>query len=61
MDSVYDASESLRSCCGVQVAVEVPTVRWSDIGGLDHLKKQMKEIVELPLTHPEAFKRLGGL
>ena len=50
-----------RGFYGSQVAVEVPKVRWADIGGLDRLKRQMKEIVELPLTHPHAFKRLGNL
>lgn len=34
-------------------------MKWSDIGGLDDLKTQMKEIVELPLTNPDAFSCLG--
>ena len=42
-----------------EIYVEVPNVRWSDIGGLDEAKQQLKEAVEWPLKHPESFKRLG--
>ena len=42
-----------------EVMVEAPTVRWEDIGGLDEARDRLREGVELPLKHPEAFKRLG--
>ena len=42
-----------------EVMVEAPTVRWDDIGGLDESRDRLREGVELPLKHPEAFKRLG--
>jgi transitional endoplasmic reticulum ATPase len=42
-----------------EVMVEAPKVRWDDIGGLDKARDQLKEGVELPLKHPEAFRRLG--
>jgi len=42
-----------------EVLVEKPNVKWADIGGLEDLKATMKEAVELPLKHPEAFTRLG--
>lgn len=32
---------------------------WSDIGGQDSCKQALKEAVEWPLKHPEAFKRMG--
>jgi len=41
------------------VAVEIPHVRWSDIGGLEEAKETLKEVVDWPLRHPEAFERLG--
>lgn len=34
-------------------------VRWSDIGGQHESKQALKEAVEWPLSHPEAFKRMG--
>lgn len=42
-----------------EVLVEVPNVRWSDIGGQKDLKLKLKQAVEWPLRHPEAFVRLG--
>jgi transitional endoplasmic reticulum ATPase len=42
-----------------EVMVEAPQVGWDDIGGLDEPRDRLKEGVELPLKHPEAFRRLG--
>jgi transitional endoplasmic reticulum ATPase len=42
-----------------EVMVEAPTIGWDDIGGLDDARDRLREGVELPLKHPEAFKRLG--
>jgi len=42
-----------------QVMVELPNVRWSDVGGLGEAQEKLKEGVELPLRNPQAFRRLG--
>ena len=42
-----------------EVMVEAPTIGWDDIGGLDAPRDRLKEGVELPLKHPDAFRRLG--
>ena len=42
-----------------EVMVEAPTIGWDDIGGLDEASNRLREGVELPLKHPEAFRRLG--
>src|SRR5919112_3128281 len=42
-----------------EVMVEAPQVRWDDVGGLDKARDRLREGVELPLKHPEAFRRLG--
>lgn len=38
---------------------EKPDVSFSDIGGLDVQKQEMKEAVELPLTYPELYAQIG--
>eukprot|EP01034_Spumella_vulgaris_P022298 gene22298-28414_t len=42
-----------------EVVVEVPSVRWTDIGGMESVKQALKEVVEWPLQHPELFQSLG--
>jgi transitional endoplasmic reticulum ATPase len=42
-----------------EVMVETPSVNWDDVGGLDAARDRLREGVELPLKHPEAFRRLG--
>lgn len=42
-----------------EVLIKCPNVKWSDIGGQEGLKLQLKQAIEWPLTHPETFARLG--
>jgi transitional endoplasmic reticulum ATPase len=42
-----------------EVLVEVPKVKWNDVGGLDDVKQQLKEMVEWPLKNSESFERIG--
>lgn len=42
-----------------EVYIEVPTVHWDDIGGLEEVKQELKEAVEWPIKSPEIFERLG--
>ncbi len=45
---------------GPQGAPEgVPAVTYEDIGGLDEELDQVREMIELPMRHPELFKQLG--
>ncbi|MHA1791504.1 MAG: CDC48 family AAA ATPase [Promethearchaeota archaeon] len=37
----------------------IPIITYEDIGGLDEEIQAIREMVELPLKHPELFKRLG--
>ena len=42
-----------------EVLVEIPDIKWTDIGGLEDVKQELKEAVEWPLKNPESFKNLG--
>lgn len=44
-----------------ELLVDVPNVKWSDIGGQKDLKLKLNQSVEWPLKHPEIFPRLGIL
>jgi transitional endoplasmic reticulum ATPase len=42
-----------------EVFVEKPNVSWEDVGGLDSVKSELKELIELPLQKPEVFEKMG--
>ncbi|MFX0172172.1 MAG: CDC48 family AAA ATPase [Candidatus Hodarchaeota archaeon] len=42
-----------------EVLLEIPNVRWNDIGGLEDVKQQLIEAVEWPITNPEMFQKHG--
>ncbi|MCS3923984.1 CDC48 family AAA ATPase [Methanosalsum natronophilum] len=42
-----------------EVFVEMPTVKWPDVGGLDKVKREIVETVEWPLKRPEKFIQMG--
>lgn len=42
-----------------EVVIKCPNVKWTDIGGQDELKLQLRQAIEWPLRHPEVFTRLG--
>ena len=39
--------------------VAAPTVTYADVGGVDAIVADLRELVEWPMTHPEIYKHLG--
>lgn len=54
------AETRVRPSAMREVALEVPKVRWGDVGGLDGVKQRLQEAVQWPHLHPEALARLGA-
>lgn len=44
---------------GDEAEVQVPTTTWEDIGGLEPVKKELQELVQYPVEHPEKFEKFG--
>merc|ERR1711936_86641 len=44
---------------GRETVVEVPTVTWNDVGGLENVKRELQELVQYPVEHPEKFLKFG--
>ncbi len=54
-----DALKEITPSALREVYVEIPEVHWVDIGGLEDVKKQLKEMVEWPMKQPELFEQMG--
>jgi len=59
MNDFMEAMKSVQPTLLREVYVEVPTVHWSDIGGLDNVKQQLREAVEWPMRFPQLFEKTG--
>jgi transitional endoplasmic reticulum ATPase len=55
-EDFMEALKNIEPSAMREVLVEVPRVRWDDIGGLDHAKQELMEAVEWPLKYPEVFE-----
>ncbi len=59
LDDFMTAYREITPTAMREVYIEVPSVRWSDVGGLTDMKQELQEAVEWPLKKPEVFKRVG--
>jgi transitional endoplasmic reticulum ATPase len=57
MDNFRDALKEVEPSAIREVFVEVPNVKWDDIGGLENVKEELKEAVEWPLKYFDVFKK----
>lgn len=59
MESCYDACRQVPPSALKELLVEVPEVRWDDIGGYEKTKEALKESVEWPIQHGRAFESMN--
>jgi transitional endoplasmic reticulum ATPase len=59
MDDFLAALREVEPSAIREVFVEVPDVRWEDVGGLTGVKERLKEAVEWPLKYAHIFKKAG--
>ena len=42
-----------------EIMVEIPEVKWDDVGGLREVKEKLIDAVERPINEPESFEKMG--
>ena len=57
MDNFMDAMKEVEPSAIREVFVEVPDVKWDEVGGLEEIKNALKETVEWPLKYAELFQK----
>lgn len=58
MENFRDALREVEPSAIREVFVEVPNVRWEDVGGLDAIKQELIEAIEFPLRYREVYDKL---
>ncbi len=58
-EDFQNALQNIEPSALREVFIEVPVVRWTDIGGLESVKQELIEAVEWPLKFPEAFEAIN--
>jgi len=58
-EDFYEALKEIEPSSLREVSIDVPNVKWEDIGGLEEAKRDIKESIEMPIKNPEIFKELG--
>merc|ERR1712168_1661379 len=66
MDALAVTNEDFKFALGQsnpsalrETVVEVPNISWTDIGGLESVKRELQELVQYPVEHPEKFLKFG--
>ncbi|MCJ7578659.1 MAG: CDC48 family AAA ATPase [candidate division Zixibacteria bacterium] len=57
MENFYEALKEVEPSAIREVFVEIPEVKWEEVGGLDDIKQKLKESVEWPLKYPQLFEK----
>lgn len=55
MEHFVEALKEVEPSALREVFVEIPNVRWEDVGGLEEIKRQIQEAVEWPLKYADLF------
>jgi transitional endoplasmic reticulum ATPase len=66
LESMAVTQEHFKHALGIcnpsslrETVVEVPNVKWEDIGGLEDVKKNLQEMILYPIEHPDKFLKFG--
>ncbi|MGK0208973.1 MAG: transitional endoplasmic reticulum ATPase [Patescibacteria group bacterium] len=54
-----EALKVVRPSAMREVLVETPDVKWSDVGGVDIVKNELREVVEWPMKYAANFEKMG--
>jgi len=57
MDDFLEALKEVEPSAIREVFTEIPDVKWNDVGGLEEIKRVLKETIEWPLRYPDLFKK----
>jgi len=60
MEDFMEGFKSVEPSAIREVFTEIPDVKWTDVGGLEEIKRVLKETIEWPLKYNDLFKHAGA-
>lgn len=60
MDDFMEGFKSVEPSAIREVFTEIPDVKWEDVGGLEDIKRVLKETIQWPLKYNDLFKHAGA-
>lgn len=60
-DDFLEAMKEVEPSAIREVFVEIPDVKWEDVGGLENIKEELKQAVEWPIMYPDIFREMNTL
>ena len=60
MDNFLEALKEVEPSAIREFFVEVPNVKWEDVGGLENIKEELREAIEWPLKYSDVFKEAAA-
>jgi transitional endoplasmic reticulum ATPase len=58
-DDFSEAMKEVEPSAIREVFVEIPDVKWEDVGGLENIKEELKQAVEWPIMYPDIFREMN--
>ncbi|MHA1583785.1 MAG: CDC48 family AAA ATPase, partial [Promethearchaeota archaeon] len=58
-DDFQNALRMVEPSAMREVLIEIPNVKWDEVGGLDSVKKELNESIKWPLEYPHLYKKAG--
>ncbi len=59
MRDFMEALKEIEPSAMRELIIDIPNVSWQDVGGLEEVKRELREAVELPIKKPEVFREMG--
>ncbi|MEW6087327.1 MAG: CDC48 family AAA ATPase [bacterium] len=59
MDDFLEAMKDVEPSAIREFFIEVPDIRWEDVGGLEDIKEELKQAIEWPLKYSDVFNKTG--
>ena len=59
-DDFENALKGIKPSALREILIDIPSVSWDDIGGLDEVKQQLREVIEWPTIFPSLYEYMGN-